>query len=203
PILLANPRGLLLARDELAGWIGSFDRYAGKGKAGADSANWLSMFNAESIIVDRKTGIPRTIHVPQAAVCVSGGIQPAILPRARGGDPREPGLAARMLLTCPPRKAKRWTEADIDPSAEAELVKLFDRLYELQPTAGDEGEPRPVLVRLSADAKGAWRAYYNANAVEQVDLTGDMAAAWSKLEEYAARLALVVHFTRWAAGDPM
>src|SRR6185369_4270855 len=37
PILLENPRGLLLARDELAGWIGSFDRYAGKG--GADSAH--------------------------------------------------------------------------------------------------------------------------------------------------------------------
>jgi hypothetical protein len=29
-----------------------------------------------------------------------------------------------------------------------------------------------------------------------------MAAAWSKLEGYAARLALVVHFTRWAASDP-
>jgi hypothetical protein len=58
PILLANPRGLLLARDELAGWIGSFDRYSSKGKAGADSANGLSMFNAESIIVDRKTGHP-------------------------------------------------------------------------------------------------------------------------------------------------
>jgi hypothetical protein len=27
-----------------------------------------------------------------------------------------------------------------------------------------------------------------------------MAAAWSKLEEYAARLALVVHYVRWAAG---
>jgi hypothetical protein len=201
PILLANPRGLLLARDELAGWIGSFDRYAGKGKASADSANWLSMFNAESIIVDRKTGIPRTIHVPQAAVCVSGGIQPAILQRALGLEHRESGLAARLLLTCPPRKAKRWTEADIDPRAEAELVRLFDRLYELQPTTGDDGEPRPVLVRLSADAKAAWKAYYNAHAVEQAELTGDMAAAWSKLEEYAARLALVVHFTRWAAGD--
>jgi hypothetical protein len=129
PLLLANSRGLLLARDELAGWIGSFDRYAGKGKAGADSANWLSMFNAESIIVDRKTGIPRTIHVPEAAVCVSGGIQPAILQRALGPEHRESGLAARLLLTCPPRKAKRWTEADIDPSAEAELIRLFDRLY--------------------------------------------------------------------------
>jgi hypothetical protein len=29
-----------------------------------------------------------------------------------------------------------------------------------------------------------------------------MAAAWSKLEEYAARLALVVHLIRWAARDP-
>jgi hypothetical protein len=200
PILLENPRGLLLARDELAGWIGSFDRYA-KNKAGADAANWLSMFNAESIIVDRKTGTPRTIHVPQAAVCVSGGIQPAILQRALGVEHRESGLAARLLLAYPPRAAKRWTEADIDPDAEAELAKLFDRLYELQPTTGGDGEPHPVLVRLSAEAKAAWMAYYNTHADEQADLTGDMAAAWAKLEEYAARLALVVHFTRWAAGD--
>jgi hypothetical protein len=201
PILLANPRGLLLARDELAGWIGSFDRYAGKGKAGADSANWLSMFNAESIIVDRKTGIPRTIQISKAAVCISGGIQPAILQRTLGAEHRESGLAARLLLTCPPRKAKRWTEADIDPRAEAELVRLFDRLYELQPAIDDDGESRPALVRLSCDAKAAWKAYFNAHAVEQVDLAGDMAAAWSKLEEYAARLALVVHFTRWATGN--
>jgi hypothetical protein len=201
-ILLANPRGLLLARDELAGWIGSFDRHAGKGKASADSANWLSMVNAERIIVDRKTGVPRTIYVPQAAVCVSGGIQPAILQRALGLEHRESGLAARLLLTCPPRKAKHWTEADIDPSAEAELVRLFDRLYELQPITGDDDEPRPVVVSLSADAKAAWKTYYNAHNIEQADKTGDMASVWSKLEEYAARLALVVHFIRWAAGDP-
>jgi hypothetical protein len=159
------------------------------------------MFNAESIIVDRKTGLPRTIHVPQASVCVAGGIQPAILRRALSTEHREDGLAARLLLTCPPRLAKRWTEADIDPSAEAELVRLFDRLYELQPTAGDDGEPRPALVRLSGDAKTAWKNYYNAHAIEQADLTGDMAAAWSKLEEYTARLALVIHLVRWAADD--
>jgi hypothetical protein len=35
PILSANPRGVLLARDELAGWFGSFDRYSsGKGGSG-------------------------------------------------------------------------------------------------------------------------------------------------------------------------
>src|SRR5262249_13772318 len=156
-------------------------------RVGADSANWLSMFNAEAVIVDRKTGTPRTIYVPQAAVCVSSGIQPGILQRAFCLEHRESGLAARLLLACPPRKPKRWTEADIDPSADAELARLFDRLYELQPIRSDDAES-PALVRLSGDAKTAWKAYYNAHAVEQAGLTGDMAAAWSKLEEYAARL---------------
>jgi len=200
PLLLANPRGLLMARNELAGWIGSFDRYAG-GKGGADAAHWLSMHNGESIVVDRKTGIPRTIYVPQASVSVCGGIQPAILNRALGIEHRESGLAARLLLTCPPRLAKRWTEADIDPAAEAEIARLVDRLYELQPTIGDEGELRPVVLGLTTDAKAAWKVYYNAHAQEQIDLSGELSAAWSKLEEYAARLALVVHFARWAADD--
>jgi hypothetical protein len=198
PLLLANPRGLLLARDELAGWIGSFDRYASKSRVGADMAFWLSAHNAESAIVDRKTS--GTVFIPSAAVCVVGGIQPAILQRSLSLEHRESGLAARLLLAYPPRKAKRWTEADIDPDAEAELARLFDRLYELQPTTDDDGEPRPGLVRLTPEAKAAWIAYYNAHAVEQADLTGDMAAAWSKLEECAGRLALVVHYVRWAAG---
>ena len=139
------------------------------------------MHNGESIVVDRKTGIPRTIFVPQAAVCVCGGIQPAILHRALGIEHRESGLAARLLLTCPPRIAKRWTEADIDPAAEAEIARLVDRLYELQPTDGDEGEHRPVVVGLTRDAKAAWKAYYNDHAQEQADLAGELSAAWSQV----------------------
>jgi hypothetical protein len=201
PILLTNLRGLLLARDELAGWIGSFDRYAGKNKTGADAPQWLSMFNAENIIVDRKTGTQKTIFVPHAAVCIAGGIQPGILQRALAPEHRESGLAARLLLAYPPRKAKRWTDAGIEANAEDELVELFESLYDrLQPEFSD-GEPRPALVRLDAEAKEAWVAYYNTHADEQVDLMGDMAAAWSKLEEYAARLALIIHYVRWAAGD--
>lgn len=201
PILKANWCGVLVARDELAGWIGSFDRYA-SGKGGADSAHWLSMFNGESISVDRKTGIPKTIFVPRASVCVTGGIQPAILHRALGTQHRESGLAARLLVCCPPRKAKKWTDAGIDPSMEEQLATLLDRLFELEPKFDEDDEPMPVLVRLSKGAHEEWKAYYDAHAQEQVDLTGDLSAAWSKLEEYAARLALVVHFVRWAADDP-
>jgi hypothetical protein len=204
PILLANPRGLLLERDELNGWIGSFDRYSKAGKGGADSANWLSMFNAGPITVDRKTGSPRTIYVPSAAICVCGGIQPAIFDRALGTEHRESGLLARHLLACPPRQPKRWTEADVSREVERDYARIVDVLFALQ--QGDTPENpavRPLPVKLSPDAKAIWKAYYNAHGEEHADLVGDLAAAWSKLEEYAARLALVVHFARWAAGDPV
>ena len=70
------------------------------------------------------------------------------------------------------------------------------------PATGDDDRPRAVVVGLTTEAKAAWTAYYNQHAEEQSDLSGDLSAAWSKLEEYAARLALVVHFARWAADDP-
>ncbi len=207
PILLGNPRGVLLARDELAGWLGSFDRYAKAGKAGADSAHWLSMHNGEAMTIDRKTGIPPTIHVPSASVSITGGIQPGILARALGQEHHESGMAARVLYAMPPRKAKRWTEADVGANTEAAVAAVFDRLFgltmEVDPESADPLNPdlRPRLLTLADDGKAAWVRFYNEHAIEQAELSGDLSAAWSKLEGYAARLALVVHLTRCAADD--
>jgi hypothetical protein len=89
-LLQQNPRGLLLVRDELAGWLGSFDRY-NQGR-GADAAKWLEMFGGRSIMVDRKSGQSKTIYVQRAAVSVTGGIQPETLRRALGAEHRENGL---------------------------------------------------------------------------------------------------------------
>jgi hypothetical protein len=100
----------------------------------------------------------------------------------------------------PPRKAKRWSEAVVDEKLEKELADVFDRLYALSMTANAAtDEPAPVPLRLSTKAKRLWVAFYNVHAKEQLELTGDLAAAWSKLEGYAARLALIVHLTRWGA----
>jgi len=200
PILAANPRGVLLARDEVAGWIGSFDRYAQA--RGADAAHWLSMHNGESMVVDRKTGHLRTIYVASASVSVTGGIQPGILDRILGLEHRESGLLARLLLAMPPRRKKRWTEAEIPARVEAAICALFDRLYALDFDRDSDGNARPRLVSLSPGGKRAWIEFYDAHAAEYDELTGDLSAAWSKLEGYAARLALVVHFVRWGAGDP-
>ena len=198
-LLVQNWRGLLMVRDELAGWLGGFDRYA-QGKGG-DVAKWLEMHGGRPITVDRKTGNPKLIYVPCAAISVTGGIQPSALQRALGREYYDNGLAARLLLACPPARMKQWTESEVDATTEQAIATVLDCLYSLKPVVGQDGEPEPGIVRLAPAAKSAWIRFYNEHAQEHVGLTGDLSAAWSKLEGYAARLALVVHLVRWAASD--
>jgi hypothetical protein len=192
-LLRDNPRGLLMVRDELAGWF-AFDRYAG-GKGGGDAARWLEVFGGRPLMVDRKGG--GTLYVPRASVSITGGIQPATLRRALGREHRDNGLAARLLLACPPFRPALWTEAEPDPDTEARLSRVFDRLYLLAPDA--DGAPVPLT--LDDGGKAAWVAFHDDHAHEQGRLAGDEAAAWAKLKGYAARLALVLHLARWAGGD--
>ncbi len=194
-------RGLLLARDELKGWIGSFDRYAANGKSKADEAHWLTMYNGGAMLVDRKTGQAGTIYVPSAAMSITGGIPPGTLRRVLDVQHRESGLAARLLMAWPPRRPKSWTDATVPEAVEQEYSYLFDRLYALQAEADSDGEPRPGLATLDAEAMGLFTNYYNGHNAEQAELVGDMAALWSKLEETVARLALVSHYVRWAGGE--
>jgi uncharacterized membrane protein YgcG len=205
PVLKTNPRGVLLARDELAAWLRGFDKYS-KNSKGAEAPNWLSLYNAKSITIDRKTS--GTIHVPIAAVSIIGGIQPHVLKRALSNDNRENGLAARLLMTMPPRCCKRWTDAVVDPmtsrAVKQVLGKLFALEHEYSGVAQDRnsvGHYKPEIVRLSPDAKAEYIAFYNANAKRLEEATGDWASALSKLEELPARLALVIHLVRWANGE--
>jgi hypothetical protein len=194
-LLAENPRGLLVARDELAGWLGGFDAYkSGQG----DVPQWLEMFQGGAMLVDRKTGQRRTIHVPRAAVSITGGIQPQTLRAVLGRSYFDNGLAARLLLAMPPRRPKRWTDATIDGRAKDALVAVFDDLFRLDFDADGE----PIDLPLTESAREAWRGFYNEHAEEQVALTGDLAAAWSKLEAYAARLALLVHLCRLTGYEP-
>lgn len=133
---------------------------------------------------------------------VTGGVQPATLRRVLADGHVENGLAARLLFTFPPRQPKRWTEADISPAIEATWKTLIDGLFELQHRIDEDAKRQPVILGLTPAAKAVWITFYNEHAAEQANLSGDLAAAWSKLECYAARLALVVHCVRVVNRDP-
>lgn len=194
-----NPRGLLLVRDELAGWIRSFDQY--KGGRGADAAHWLAMYGASDLMVDRKTGDRKMTFVPRAAVSICGGIQPEVLAQALGREHIVDGLAPRLLVTMPPRFRKQWSEPDVNEQVDRQIDELLGRLYTLEPALDENDQPEPVTVGMTPEGKAAWVKFFNEHAAVQAEATGERAAVLSKIEGAAARLALVVHLVRWAAGD--
>lgn len=196
-LLHEQQHGLLLSNDELAGWWGSFERY----KKSSDAPHWLKLHGGRTLTIDRKMGTPKTLHIPNACCSVIGGIQPVILGKCLTQEHRANGMLARMLLCCPPRRAKKWTEAEIHPDSEQSIMNLYERLLALEMEHIEDDDPRPVLVGLSPDAKSLFVEFYNSHALEQSSLSGELAAAWSKLEGYAPRLALVIQCIRWAAGD--
>jgi Protein of unknown function (DUF3987) len=116
-------RGLLLLRDEIAGWLGSFDKYGGGG--GADRAFWNEAYGGRSFTIDRMK-FANTIKVPHLSIGVLGGIQPDKLAKVIGGA--EDGFAARFLFVWPdasPEFELMREEFDLR-SAKDGLAKLID-----------------------------------------------------------------------------
>lgn len=192
-LLAGQYDGLILVRDELAGWLTSFNQYkAGKG---GDKGQWLSFWSAAPATMDRKTGDRRMIHVNRASVSLLGGIQPGVLRRAIAQEHMEEGLCARLLFCMPEPRRVIWSEATVHSDVEAAIGKVFDDLFALEPAADSEGTPEPFPLDLTAEAKSVWIEYFNRHRAELLDLDDDLAAAWSKLEAYAARFALIIQLS--------
>lgn len=195
-LLCENPRGLLVCKDELAGWIRSFNEY--KGGKGGDLAHWLSIWSAASVIVDRKTTGKKTIYVPQPVVSVVGTIQPGTLAAMLTTELFETGGTARVLFTEPPVRIKQWTEFEIPFGEVSRLRAIFDELYRLQPHTDDAGARSAIELPLSADAKPLWVEWFNNHAERIAAADPHMGAALSKLEAYGARLSLIMQLARAA-----
>ena len=199
--LATSSRGMLAARDEQASWFGGFNQYKAKG-AGSDVAHWLECYGGRPLLIDRKTGERKVIRVARASVSVTGGIQPGTLRRSMTPEFFENGLCARILFACPPRTQKRWTDSEIDPESQRAVDAVFDALLKLRMEDGPDG-PEPRDLPLSSEAKDVWIQFVNECGAAQFQRDRDhVIAALAKLEGAAARLALVIHQVRLAAGDP-
>ena len=181
-ILEDNPQGVLLARDELAAWLGSFDRYA---HGAADLQFWIEVWGAEQVSLDRVGA--GNITIPRPAVPIVGTIQPTTLRKKMGAIHFESGFASRLLLCLQPTTPKTWTEADVSEALDDQYQAHLEALYTLQ-QAGTDGEP--ITYTLSSAAKERWVAFYN-EANEQLHRVqeGPARAAHAKAINHAARLA--------------
>ena len=193
-LLAENDRGLVLYRDELSGWLRSFDAY--RGGFGGDTAFYLQVFGARRHSVDRKTGDSPRIRVPRAALSICGGIQPATLGLCIGREHAEDGLLARMLLAHPPRRVSKWSTATVSAETKLRYADAINALLDLEAGPEKNGARPPVPLPFSDEALTEWIEFYNAFAERQADTVGDEAAALSKIEGCTARFALLHQLVR-------
>jgi hypothetical protein len=198
-LLDVNPRGLLQKRDELSGWLGSFDKYSD----GNEAAQWLEFHSGNSVRIDRKGGEKKTIYIPRALVSVTGTIQEPVLRKLLASDDAkhfDNGLAARFIMAMPPERVRQWREAITPPALVKQYRSLFQDLLALVPQIDKEtGRREPVVLRWTPAAKARFVEFVNAHGQEMRAFKSDrLKSAWSKLEGQAARLALVFHCVRQA-----
>lgn len=191
PILASNPKGLLLAPNELSMWFSSMNQY--KGGKGSDESQYLGMHDAFEIQIDRKNQGLNSIYVPSGMVAIAGNIQPGVLTKMLSNLHRESGLAARFLFAYPPRRPLIWTdENDVPVLLEAGVQMVFEKLREIElRQTGFDIEPKQT--RLIGEPREVLKDYCNGLAMEQYELTGTEASAWGKLKGYAQRFTLLFH----------
>lgn len=199
-MLAASPRGLLLACDELASWLGGFTRYTGNtGRPSSEAARWLPMHRAGPLKVDRRTAPP--LRVERAALNIAGLIQPGVLAAALTGTDYDSGLVARLMLSMPSTPTRRWRLGGLSPMVERAFSAMIEKLYALDMPEDEHGTPVPRPVPLDEQAGGYWAEYYNELNHDMTGKDERSRAMLSKLEGGAARLALVVHLGRVAGGE--
>jgi len=198
-ITLINNRKLVLARDELRAWVEGFRAYKGK-SGGNDMPKWLEIHRGNPISVDRKTGDHKKVRVSRAAVSVCGTIQPKIVAKAFDSEAFDAGCVARILLTMPPRQPKVWSDTEVAEVIAEQYHSLVRKLYALEPdTSGDR--PYPHALRLSPEALSRWKRFVNQWGAKTFASAEQDASAFSKLEGYAARFALIFHIIRHIHDD--
>ena len=186
------PRGLLLVRDELPGWIGGFDKYGG---GGSDRAFWLEAYGGGPYTIDRiKRDDP--IRVAHLSIAVLGGIQPDKLPKIIGGA--DDGFASRFLYTWPEAHPRFSLARDL---RDERLAKdALARLATLEMQSEDGGGLGPVRLPLSPEAEDLLEAFGQETVVQAHDAIGPMAAVFSKARGHALRVATVIEFLWWCGG---
>jgi hypothetical protein len=190
-LLLASaaPKGLLMARDEIAGWLLGMNAY----NEGA-RAFWLEAYGGRPFVLDRVKH-PKPIKIFRCAVAWHGSIQPARL--AEVMREVDDGLLARLVWFWP--DPVRFDLGDIGVRIDW-AISAFDRLRILELNR-EAGEPEPIMVRFTAEARQRMVRFGRLMQEQGNSTTGLLRSAIGKARGLALRLSLVLAHLRWCAKD--
>lgn len=189
----ANMRGLLLHRDELAGFMGGMGRY-GNGDGATERTFWLQAYEGRRWSSARVKDGGNAPDIPHLTWAILGGFQPDRLASTLlTGD--DDGLAARFLYV--------WPEplADVSPRPDGtplpfDLKAKLRRLREL-PMLDDE----PVIVPFTEEAAVAMQDWRREVKALESGAAGLFLSWIGKLPGFAVRLSVIFAHLAWLAEE--
>lgn len=140
-LLRDNPRGMLVLRDELAGFLRTLDKSGREGDREFYLESWSGTGSFTSDRIARGT-----VHIPAVCVSIYGGIQPGKLRRylddAMGSGSGADGLLQRFQLLIWPETVP-WERVDRSPDEQAfnRVLRIFQKLDSLDPSDVGAVEP--------------------------------------------------------------
>jgi Protein of unknown function (DUF3987) len=200
-LLSRSARGLLYVRDELAGWIGGFDRYGGNG---ADRAFALECWNGGDYVCDRVKYRDNPIRIEHASLAIVGAMVPDRL-RDVFHDAND-GLLARMIYLWPePTPIGSLVQCSDEETRHRHemLMTAARQLRGLTMGADRHDVPAPHALSLSVDALDLFDGLRRLAMQHARDKHG-LAAGWEgKNPGRLLRLALVFQLLTWSSrGGP-
>ncbi len=158
-IMLENPLGFLVYRDELSGLLESLDK---EGQQSARSFYLQGYDGDQSYTVDR-IGRGYNRHIEAVGFALLGGMQPgkikSYVRQSMTEGSKDDGLMQRFGLLVWPDISKKWRNVDRlpDVDAENEISEIFSLFDEMQTDMDpDSGKKTPRVYRFSEDAQDAY-----------------------------------------------
>lgn len=188
----ALPRGLLMYRDELAGWFDGFGRYD---KGGAGRAFWVEAYGGRPYRVDRKTDASAA-GTPRLTIGVLGGTQPDKLAGLLRGE--DDGLVSRFLWAFPSQVPRFTLLREHCGGAHDTAEAAFRRLTCLAMAKGEDELPQPKSVPFEPGALDQLELFANELRSAAAHATGYLAGAMGKAPGHVVRLSAIQEFLWWA-----
>ena len=194
-LLYNNPYGLGVHRDELKAFFDSMNRY----RSGGDEATWLSLYNGEAIVYNRKTD-KKVMNILHPHVSLIGTVQPETL-RQMSRESKTNGFFERFLWSFPEGDNPIiWNLTEDDQTgfyAEAWEKIIRDILHR----GGFDGDTVTVTkYELSSDAAAILENWQHDKAKEYY-MDNNLSPLFTKNAEQALRLALILQVAREVTGE--
>jgi hypothetical protein len=188
-LAVAAPKGVVIVRDEIAGWLMGMNAYNPAGRQ-----FWIEAYGGKHYRIERRKHGKEPIDIDRLVVAVYGGTQPERLSELTVGP--NDGLFSRILWLWPDPIDFQLGKK---PPGAAWAVEALDRLRELDLAPGNP--PQPIFMPLEPEAQQMVEAFGQEMQARKRETVGLLNSAYGKARGDALRLSLVLEWL-WFCSQP-